>query len=1801
MDKLIIILKILFIIGSILLMSAPLLFEFLTFRRDVEKKISYKRFRVVLYTAIFIIGVSVALILAEDFIKWVESLQFIQWLSSKISIPGRVDYCVTLLAAITINVGIGVLYVFFSKFVRIGLKNFDVVKPAKKDGEYTLVQKIERKVIDYFCTPTWELVGNVLKFLAPVLSAVYALIFVVYELPALFGASWLPYDFINMLFKAGWIIPILTLLGLWEAYFFLSGLSRIHDECPDYFKQDVELKKPEIDIKKIEAEVKKQYEGYFSCNVDLSKVLQDEYDSTFYSDATKAIGASIENDARNPQINKKSYLDTLDKLMTSEKSLVIAGSFFSEFSMYFFRYLSVVAAEGENIIIVCNTDPEIDEVYNYVKTGLSEIVSLYNKGATREKVDFDDPIWKIVKVYGEKENLDESAVDNSTILVTSLSFLCSAEFERDHPDFLKLTGTMVCIDILTTFNAYSRQLSMFNSRLEHITRTNAIFAKNADKNEKFAVRYMSKPVRYVCFDNNNMAGLDRVLENLLAPIKFESADSMHYNPQTLVRCYNFESRLNDEGRRDVNQVVRTKEELSVILNVALTCRALGAGTVTIFADGIPYMGLRESLDANSGKYPYKVDPTVLRINDPIYNPDKYSVVIALDSGNNLPATIRKYTSMVSDKPSLVIVFSKPYMLRDYFTGNIDESWLIQQYEMIPVANTSELDVAQQILVKANAGGISEEEILTRVTGIPYFEKAVAEGNINAILSDIMGLYGMSKYDRLRLYDFFEYTTSHEFNEFGKYKPVDRVELRRRGKLFDIISGRDMIVMDALDELHVLPLPRKRLTQNYIEGQNLLFEGTVYTILGINLENGRINARKAIAGKNDEVYQYIQDRYYRAVLNDDAVEYEMPAKFARFTPNGEGIQVEQVFVSAFRAPLEVVTKGYYEVDPHTMDLSCVDSKYQIIDKPGDDKRAKQTYRVYGGFPADERSYADESLSTYNWSREEKGAKMMLIKITGKLGADVNKTMLLASVMLTEILRTMFPSVADSVAVCPVLHGEMSDEDSATVMRTVPKFGIAGDNTLVSEGEFGLLIIEDSATELGVVSMLMTSGTSVTRLLFEPLFDYLTWYTESGTADSYLNFGLDHVPACFDFVSLLGISKTVGDDKHDIKYVDLDTIVEHDVCDFCGRKYPKGDDVFELDDGRKMCRDCGSTLVGNDKKALRAHLDRAKVFIESTYGVEIGEEYEVCFESTVKIVNTLKQNRNLVSRGSDIPLKSYVDDKKAVHVEYNIPSVSLSELLVRELTHAWQIINLQSVDEELAEGHIALVGIQYLRALSQNGIAAVRTTYYESNQNVSGNGYRKLVRALIENPQYGNNPFKYLMDAVGGGVGGGFVTKPQPIGLEDIGEDYKVSVPDRATGEPPYFYHERLGSGERAGYEAMLKAVLNHDASVSMPGLSRDEIIKISYAVRYDHPEVFWFRTVATTSDGGSADLIYGATRDESEELRRRIDEVTGKYLEGITPEMSAYDVAIRLYIKIISNVDYDSIALKEEEAAGGPSIYKIDYLRSICGVFLNGKAVCEGYARAIQYLLQKCGVECAEAAGTINGSPKNSGGHAWNIVKIDGEYYYFDVTWDDRSNTVQDVKNDSVGFTYFCITSDELRRTRDTNDCPTSMPECVSKKANYYYHNKLLLDQYRPDKVTEIAENAAKRGSKFFTVKFSTLNAYLEAFNAIIENRGCYDILKNAARYYSEVVTDPAEDEEPEVEKTGDDIPADETGEGEIPSGETDPAAGDGSSDKPAKSKFKKPKAKKNKSTKQIDTTRYTYSSDNDIYTLTIYFKFQEKK
>ncbi len=1702
MSFLLVSLKIIIIIAFLLLPTIPFLAEIGRFKKDIKKGISYKRFRLAVFAVIYVIGITVAIYLLKDIIFRLSSLSFVQWIANNFAVSNRTQYCANVLVAIIINALIGFLYVFLSKLVRIGLQKKDLKNP-KKSGEYTFFQKAERAIIKFFNSQVWFFVGRLFKWLFATLSALYILIFAFYQLPIFFGASWIPYGIILSLFSAGYIYPVITLMALCQISFFLMGIEAASDECEEITENtNVNLTIAQQDLDKIDKKMKEIYRDHYIKDVDLSKALVEQLSTTKHDEKTEYIAMAVEADKINPQGRKEVYMNCLDRIIKSDKSIVVSGLFHSEFSMYFLRYLSIIFARGDNVVFVCNTDSEIDETYNYIYKALCEMSSLYYAKSDKR---FENPIWKIVKVYSDASGLSSSDAKNASILVTSLTYLCSNDFASEHKHFIHLLDTVVFVDVLTTVNTYPGLLSILNTHFKQIFENNALLAKNGNVNKGYKVRYMAKPIRYIGFDSASTSEVNEVLKNLLG-VEFESADCRYYNPLTRVRLFDVEARPDEKGERKTPTPADIDEDLGVLVNAAIWALVSGAKDATVFANkNVPFENYRETIESHKGRI-VSLSADSLKINSYKYNPDGYSVIIALDTEDNLPLAIRKYVSLASGSPAVVMLFIRKHILSEYYIDNINDIWASEAYERIPAKRGTAEEVARHIAVMANSGGISTNEILNKVSSVLYFKEEYMAKDISGILKKVLRIYGVSNESAESLYKHFDYNTTRDFDENGRFCSECRVCLNPKGELYNKVNGNDYAVLQVENGLYYLPFPADRITQRYIEGQNLIFDGTLYRINKINTESGIIQATYVTGGKNDAPFEYYQLREYRVEADDTKLNQIYLTKHIELKSEDGNSKIDDVLIKVIEAPAEVITYKYYNVDPHVMSWGGSGKPEKM-----EDSLVKQTYRRYGDFSTPTFN-PEEIFKKAQLVSSTNGLLMMNIKIPGELGLTSSKAANLAAVMLEDILKLKFPSVADAIAVCAVTKNSEEDDDTRAVFDRHSRLTVVGEGEAFKGEGFEFVIIEDSLSEVGVISAIMTSGNDILSTIFEPLLKYLEWYMNASEKGTFLNCGLDHIPSCFDFEGLYKICKIIGDDKHNEEYIDVNTVIEYNVCSFCGKRFPKSEQMARLDDSRLICTDCANSLVEN-KKQLKSYFDSAKRFLESVYGITLDDSYEVSFESTAKVIAALKKNKDIFLRGTDIPTKAYIDDKRRVHIETPIPSANLSEILVRELTYAWQIKHVPSAPEDVAEGHIALVGIQYLRFLGYREFADVRTRYYESNNSISGKGYRRLVSELANNPKYKNNPFLYILQATGGEGGGEItITPTKPIVVEgEFGLPYVLDPVDRALdGNIKYFYRSNITATWQAAYDVIFNAISNHQGSAIIEGCSLGEIDKIIYAVMYDHPELFWYNSYSP--NGNEIVFSYGATAEESELIQRKIDEAVPKYLEGINDSMSAYDVAVRLHVRLISTVDYDGIALREEKQRGGPKNGEIDYLRTIPGVFLKGTAVCEGYARAIQYLLQKCGVECAEVAGDIikaDGSLGN--GHAWNILKIDGDYYYLDTTWDDSSNTLQEVKNSDFGFDYFCVTSEEMSRTRNNSMCPIEMPNATATKANYFYHNGLVLDTYDIEKIKIIAQTAAQSGQRWFAFKCKSNETYQTALNKLCMDReDCFDILKAASKQNKQI-------------------------------------------------------------------------------------------
>lgn len=132
-----------------------------------------------------------------------------------------------------------------------------------------------------------------------------------------------------------------------------------------------------------------------------------------------------------------------------------------------------------------------------------------------------------------------------------------------------------------------------------------------------------------------------------------------------------------------------------------------------------------------------------------------------------------------------------------------------------------------------------------------------------------------------------------------------------------------------------------------------------------------------------------------------------------------------------------------------------------------------------------------------------------------------------------------------------------------------------------------------------------------------------------------------------------------------------------------------------------------------------------------------------------------------------------------------------------------------------------------------------------------------------------------------------------------------------------------------------------------------------------------------SDGGykgyySGNGGYGDRRDRYQKATKKLDEVIKSLnLDG----KSDYDKFKAVTNWIVPNVRYD----EDNETK---------YQHDLTGVVLDGLAVCDGYAGTFYYMANAVGLNALFEDGITN---SNRIRHAWNLVQIDGTYYYVDPT------------------------------------------------------------------------------------------------------------------------------------------------------------------------------------------------------------------
>ncbi len=311
----------------------------------------------------------------------------------------------------------------------------------------------------------------------------------------------------------------------------------------------------------------------------------------------------------------------------------------------------------------------------------------------------------------------------------------------------------------------------------------------------------------------------------------------------------------------------------------------------------------------------------------------------------------------------------------------------------------------------------------------------------------------------------------------------------------------------------------------------------------------------------------------------------------------------------------------------------------------------------------------------------------------------------------------------------------------------------------------------------------------------------------------------------------------------------------------------------------------------------------------------------------------------------------------------------------------------------------------------------------------------------------------------------------------------------------YYYDHLPEQLHEAYREMYVHIMRgEDNGTFLAYVSGEDFWDAYYAVLADHPEIFWIGTSAQIETDFTGrvvgyDLETTVPAEARPSMRQNLEAAADACVAGIPSTAGDYEKIKYVYEYLIDTVEY--------RAGSADS-------QNIQSALLYHTSVCAGYAKSFQYILHRLGLFCTY----ITGKTRDGGDHGWNMVRIDGEYYYVDVTWGDPVFVGQ-IEGESGGnvtnYNYLCCTEYELFRTHIPGDS-ISLPACTSDKYNYYKLNGFYYEYFDYDTIRSALMNSVWNGESSIVMKFGSSEALETARYELFED----GLLDEPGQYLMEI-------------------------------------------------------------------------------------------
>ena len=268
----------------------------------------------------------------------------------------------------------------------------------------------------------------------------------------------------------------------------------------------------------------------------------------------------------------------------------------------------------------------------------------------------------------------------------------------------------------------------------------------------------------------------------------------------------------------------------------------------------------------------------------------------------------------------------------------------------------------------------------------------------------------------------------------------------------------------------------------------------------------------------------------------------------------------------------------------------------------------------------------------------------------------------------------------------------------------------------------------------------------------------------------------------------------------------------------------------------------------------------------------------------------------------------------------------------------------------------------------------------------------------------------------------------------------------------YYYQRMSKAHQAAYHAMKTGFTALSPSFAVPKLENRELSEIFFKLRLDCPDIFYVTgfTYRFYPGADHVELVPEYLFEKSK-IKEHQKALSSRVTKLVRPAQNLSPIEKERYIHdfICQNVRYDKL--------------KKPYSHEIIGPLGQGVGVCEGIAKSVKILCDALGIWCIIAISEAAPEQGIKYRHAWNIVKLDGQFFHLDATFDNSLG-----QDGLLRYDYFNL--DDARLFRDHQPVIYPVPACARGDRFYYKENKLSFTKI--EDVCKRAQMPIRKGLPF---------------------------------------------------------------------------------------------------------------------------------